>query len=90
MELDSHLPTLSLTFAHRRQALIMFDTSYLLISLVFSSIGLGYFIYGKKQKHTIAYYSGLCLIVYPYLVSDPTLMFITGIALMFAPKFIRF
>jgi hypothetical protein len=44
----------------------MFDTSYLLISLVFSSIGLGYFIYGKKQKHTVAYYSGICLIVYPY------------------------
>ena len=52
----------------------MFDTSYLLISLVFSSIGLGYFIYGKKQKHTVAYYSGICLIVYPYIVSDLVVM----------------
>jgi len=67
----------------------MFDTSYLLISLVFSSIGLGYFIYGKKQKHKIAYYSGICLMAYPYLVSDPAIMFVIGIALMFAPKFIR-
>ena len=67
----------------------MFDTSYLLISLVFSSIGLGYFIYGKKQKHTIAFYSGICLMGYPYLVSDPVLMFIVGVALMSAPKFIR-
>lgn len=67
----------------------MFDTSYLLISLVFSSIGLGYFIYGKKQKHNVAYYSGICLMVYPYMVSEPVLMFVIGIALMFAPKFIR-
>ena len=51
----------------------MFDTSYLLISLVFSSIGLGYFIYGKKQKHTIAYYSGLCLIVLPVSGFRPNL-----------------
>lgn len=66
-----------------------FDTNYLLISLVFSSIGLGYFIYGKKQKHKIAFYTGICLMAYPYLITDPTMMFIVGIALMFVPKYIR-
>tara|TARA_R110002073_G_scaffold31335_3_gene96212 strand:- start:490 stop:696 length:207 start_codon:yes stop_codon:yes gene_type:complete len=67
----------------------MFDTSYLLISLVFSSIGLGYFIYGRKQKHKIAFYSGLCLMLYPYMISDSMWLIVIGIALMFAPKFIR-
>ncbi len=67
----------------------MFDTSYLLISLIFSSIGMGYSLYGKKQKHTVAFYSGLALIVYPYLISDPLLMVVIGIALMCLPKFIR-
>ena len=67
----------------------MLDTSFLLISLVFSSIGLGYLIYGKKQKHTVAFYAGLALMIYPYLVSSSTMLFAIGIALMFAPKFIR-
>lgn len=67
----------------------MFDTSYLLISLVFSSIGLGYFIYGKKQKHKIAFYSGICLMFYPYMISEPIWLIVTGIALMFAPKYIQ-
>lgn len=65
------------------------DTSFLLISLVFSSIGLGYFIYGRKQKHKIAFYSGLCLMLYPYMISDPLWLIVIGVALMSAPKFIR-
>ncbi len=67
----------------------MFETSYLLTSLVFSSIGLGYFIYGKKQKHKIAYYTGICLMVYPYFFTGLPVMIGVGVALMFVPKFVR-
>lgn len=67
----------------------MFDTNYLLISLVFSSIGLGYFIYGKRQKHKIAFYTGLCLMLYPYVITNPTQLVLIGVALMFVPKFVR-
>ena len=64
----------------------MFDTSYLLTSLVFSSIGLGYFIYGKKQKHKIVYYSGIGLMVYPYFITSVTTVVFSGVVLMAAPK----
>ena len=67
----------------------MFDTNYLLISLVFSSVGLGYFIYGKKQKHMVAYYIRLCLMMYPYMITDPMLMVGISVGLMFVPKFVR-
>ena len=67
----------------------MFDTNYLLISLVFSSIGLGYFIYGKKQKHTVAYYTGLCLMVYPYMIHRSDVYGRHWRWLMFVPKFVR-
>lgn len=67
----------------------MFDTNYLLISLVFSSIGLGYFIYGKKQKHKIAFYTGICLMLYPYMITDPLMLVVIGVALLFVPKFVR-
>lgn len=67
----------------------MFDTSYLLISLVFSSIGLGYFIYGKKQKQKIVYYTGIALMLFPYAVTDTRLMLITGTVLLALPKILR-
>jgi len=65
------------------------EPSYLLISLVFSSIGLGYFIYGRKQKHKVAFYSGICLMFYCYVVTTPMAMILIGIGLMSAPKFMR-
>ena len=67
----------------------MLDTNYLLISLVFSSIGVGYSIYGKKQKHTVAFVSGICLMFYPYMIYDPLLLIVIGVALMFVPKYIH-
>lgn len=67
----------------------MLDTSYLLISLVFSSIGLGYFIYGKKQNHRIAYYVGIALMIYPYAITSPVTMIAIGIALMATPKILK-
>lgn len=67
----------------------MTESSYLVISLVFSSIGLGYFIYGRKQKHTVAFYSGIALMVFPYFVTGTAGMITTGAILMLAPKFIK-
>ena len=68
----------------------MFDPTYLMASLVFSSIGLGYFIYGKRQKQKIIYYSGLALMVYPYLITTPSTLVLIGIALMAAPKIVNY
>ena len=68
----------------------MFDTSYLLTSLVFSSIGLGYFIYGKKQKHKVVYYSGIGLMIYPYFITSVSTVVLSGVVLMAAPKIARY
>ena len=38
-----------------------------LVYVVFGSFGLGYFVYGKKQKKTVPLVSGIVLMVYPYL-----------------------
>ncbi len=68
----------------------MFETSYLLTTLVFSSIGLGYFLYGKKQKQKIVYYSGIGLMVFPYAVTTNPGMIITGVVLMAVPKVFKY
>ncbi|RZU47667.1 hypothetical protein EV700_0634 [Fluviicoccus keumensis] len=65
------------------------DTASLLWGLFFGSIGLAYFLYGKKQGATVPLVSGIALMVYPYLVTNTTLLVIIGSLLTTAPYFIR-
>ena len=68
----------------------MLDPSYLLVGLIISSIGLGYVIYGRKQKHKVAFYAGICLILCPYLLTDIVPMIILSVAIILVPKYVRF
>ena len=63
--------------------------AWLFWGLVFSSIGMGYFVYGKKQARIAAIGSGLALMIYPYFVGNLWLMFGVGLALMAVPYFVR-
>jgi hypothetical protein len=65
------------------------DTSIILWSLLFGSIGLGFFVYGKKQKAVVPLVSGLVLMIYPYFVSNTILLVAIGAALVVLPFFIR-
>lgn len=64
------------------------DTSSLLWGLLFGSVGLGFFLYGKKQKAVIPLVCGLALMVLPYFVSNDVLLVLSGVALMVVPYFI--
>jgi hypothetical protein len=61
----------------------------LLWGLLFGSIGLGYFIYGKKQKAVVPLVCGLALIVFPYFVSNVLLLVVVGVLLTAIPYFLR-
>lgn len=65
------------------------DAGTLLWGLVFGSIGMGYFMYGKKQKKAMPKYSGIALMVYPYFITNSYLLLIIGVVLMALPKFIE-
>jgi hypothetical protein len=65
------------------------NSSSLLWSLLFSSIGLGFFVYGKKQKAVVPLFSGLGLMLYPYFVSSTLLLVAIGAALIVLPYFVR-
>jgi len=58
-------------------------------SLLFSSIDLGFFMYGKKQKAVVPLFSGLGLMIYPYFVSNTILLVSIGSALIVLPYFVR-
>jgi uncharacterized membrane protein len=66
------------------------DPTYLAISLIFSSIGLGYFIYGRKQKHKASFYTGIALMVFPYFITSTLGLIAMGAGLMLTPKLIKY
>lgn len=66
----------------------MTDTSSMLWALLFSSIGMGYFVYGKKQANKVALLCGIGLMVFPYFTSNDYVIVLTGIGLMAVPKYV--
>jgi len=67
----------------------MMNASTLMWGMIFGSIGLGFFVYGKKQKTIIPFLSGIGLLVFPYFISNVFILVITGIVLVALPFFIK-
>ena len=57
--------------------------------MVFGSIGLGFFVYGKRQGAPVPLACGIALMVFPYFVSNNWIMVLVGAALMAVPYFVR-
>ncbi len=62
----------------------------LILGVIFGSIGLGYFMYGKKQKMTVPLACGLILMIYPYFIESTALLSAVGVILALLPYFLRF
>jgi len=60
-----------------------FDTSFLFASLFWGSVGVGFFIYGKKQGEMIPLIAGLAMVAISYVVSSWLLMSLLCGALIF-------
>lgn len=65
------------------------DTASLLWGLLFSSIGVGFFIYGKKQQRVVPLVCGLLLFIFPYFVANNFLLVGIGAVLVAIPYFFR-
>jgi len=65
------------------------STSSIFWGLLFGSIGLGYFLYGRKQQPIVPLFCGLALMVFPYFVSNAILLVAIGLALAVLPWFFR-
>ena len=65
------------------------SVSSLLWGLLFGSVGLGFFLYGKKQQAVVPLLCGLALMVFPYFVSNTILLVAIGFALIALPYFVR-
>lgn len=57
----------------------------LLLGLIFSTIGVGYIRFGRKQDRFSLFMAGLGLTIYPWFVSNAWLLALIGVALMAVP-----
>jgi len=57
--------------------------------LLFSSVGFGFFLYGKRQRAAVPWVCGVLLMIYPYFVPNTVLLVVIGVVLTAAPYFFR-
>ncbi len=57
--------------------------------MLFSSIGLGFFIYGKKQRAPVPLVCGIALMAYSYFIPNVIALVAVGIVLTAIPYFLR-
>jgi hypothetical protein len=65
------------------------STASLLWGLLFGSIGLGFFVYGKRQRAAVPMLCGVALMIFPYFVSGIILTIVIGTVLIAIPYFLR-
>ncbi len=67
----------------------MDSASIMVWSVLFGGIGIGYFMYGRKQKAIVPLCIGLSLFVFPYFMSSVAMLLIVGVILVAIPYFIK-
>jgi hypothetical protein len=65
------------------------NAAELLWGVLFSSIGLGYFIYGRRQGKTIPLVCGVVLMVDPSFIPNTAALVIIGAIFVAVPYFVR-
>lgn len=64
------------------------DPTTIMLSLLFGSIGMGWFLFGKKQCRMVPLSAGLLLMVLPYIIPNTIAMSSVAVLLTAAPFFV--
>jgi len=62
----------------------------LAIGILTGAVGMGYFIYGKRQTKFAPLLAGMMLCVYPYFIDSVLWLVVIGVVLMAAPFLLDF
>jgi hypothetical protein len=60
-----------------------------MFGILFGAIGVGYVVYGRKQRRGAALLCGITLCAYPYFFDNLVLIIVIGAVLMAVPFFVR-
>jgi uncharacterized membrane protein HdeD (DUF308 family) len=66
----------------------LFDPGFLFASLIWGSVGVGYFIYGKRQQSFVPMIGGVLMIAASYFVSSAWVMSLVCLGLVVAVYFL--
>jgi hypothetical protein len=61
------------------------DTTTLMLGLLFGSIGMGYFMFGKKQGRMVPLGAGVGLMAIPMFLTNPIACSVVCVAMMVVP-----
>ena len=67
----------------------MGNESTIFWGMLFGVIGVGFFMYGKKQRAVVPLFTGVALFVLPYFISNVYFIVIAGIVLIALPYFVK-
>lgn len=67
----------------------MESEAQLVWGMLFGAIGLGYFLYGKKQRAVVPLVVGIALFIFPYFISSTVVLVIVGAVIVAVPYFVR-
>jgi len=67
----------------------MDSAASLFLSVILGAVGMGFFIYGTRQKAVVPFLCGLGLMGLPYFISNMLLLVMVGLLLTALPFIIR-
>ena len=67
----------------------MSSEAAILWGLLFGSVGLGFFLYGRRQRKVVPLMCGVALMVYPYFMTSTVWLVLVGAVLVAVPYFVR-
>jgi len=73
-----------------RYSVLNSSVNSLLVGVVASAMGVGYFIYGKRQTKIVPMVAGVLLCVYPYFIDSLLWSVLVGLLLIAAPFLIDY
>ncbi len=62
----------------------------LTVGVLLGALGLGYFVYGRRQRRAMPFLSGLGLFVIPYAIDPVPGQLVAGAVLLTLPAFFKF
>lgn len=66
------------------------NSANLLAGMIFGAVGVGYLIYGRRQRKGSALLAGVGLMIFPYFVNGLLITLGVGIALAVLPFLVEF
>jgi hypothetical protein len=65
------------------------STAQMVWGMLFGAIGVGFMVYGRKQRAIVPLACGLALVVFPYFVASTWALVVVGCVLVAIPYFVR-